>query len=59
MIMQRSNTAMRIYMTIVACVTWFALLLQFSLTIATTRANGMTVIAGVVAYFSFSPFSET
>jgi hypothetical protein len=53
MIRLRSNTAMRIFMAMVASVTWFALLLQFPLTIAISRANGMTVIGAVIAYFSF------
>jgi hypothetical protein len=33
---------MRMFMAVIACVAWFALLLQFPLTIATARANGMT-----------------
>ncbi len=32
---------------------WFGLVLQFPLSIAKSRANGMTVIGAVVAYFSF------
>jgi hypothetical protein len=53
MIGRQSNTAMRIFMAVIACVAWFALLLQFPLTIATSRANGMTLLGAVIAYLSF------
>ncbi len=49
----QSNTAMRVYMALIALVGWFALLLQFPLTIATSRANGMTMIGAVITYVSF------
>jgi hypothetical protein len=48
-----SNTAKRVLMAATAFAAWFALLLQFPLTIATSLANGMTVLGGVIAYFSF------
>jgi hypothetical protein len=47
------NKSRRMLMAAVAFAAWFALLLQFPLTIATSRANGMTVIGAVIAYFSF------
>jgi hypothetical protein len=37
---------MRIYMAVIASVTWFALLLQFPLSIANSRANGMGIVGG-------------
>lgn len=53
MISRQSNMVMRIYMVVLACAAWFALVLQFPLSIATSRSNGMTVIGAIVAYFSF------
>jgi hypothetical protein len=47
------NTPIRIYMASIACVAWFALLLQFPITIATSRLNGMSLIAAIITYFSF------
>jgi hypothetical protein len=47
------NTSKRVLMAATALAAWFALLLQFPLAIATSRANGMTVIGAVIAYFSF------
>jgi hypothetical protein len=49
----QSNTPMRISMAAIACVTWLALLVQFPLSIATSRSNGMNLIAAILAYFSF------
>jgi hypothetical protein len=49
----QSNTAMRIYMALTALVGWFALLLQFPLSIATSRANGMSMAGAIITYFSF------
>jgi hypothetical protein len=46
-------TSKRVLMAAIAFAAWFALLLQFPLSIATSRANGMTLIAAVIAYFSF------
>ncbi len=46
-------TSKRVLMAAIALAAWFALLLQFPLSIATSRANGMTLIAAVIAYFSF------
>jgi hypothetical protein len=46
-------TSKRVLMAAIALAAWFALLLQFPLSIATSRANGMTPIAAVIAYFSF------
>jgi hypothetical protein len=48
-----TNTSKRVLMAATALAAWFALLLQFPLSIATSRANGMTVIGAVFAYFSF------
>jgi hypothetical protein len=53
MITLQLNTLMRIYMAAIACVAWFALLLQFPITIATSRSNGMSVIAAIFTYFIF------
>jgi hypothetical protein len=53
MISHPSNKVMRVYMVVLACAGWSALVLQFPLSIATSRANGMTVIGAIVAYFSF------
>jgi hypothetical protein len=47
------NTSKRVLMAATALASWFALLLQFPLAIATSRANGMTEIGAVIAYFSF------
>jgi hypothetical protein len=47
------NTPMRIYMAVIACLAWIALLLQFPITIATSRSNGMSLIAAIFTYFSF------
>ena len=58
MIGRQSNTPMSMFMAVIACVAWFALLLQFPLTIATSRANGMTVLGAVIAYFSFFTTDE-
>jgi hypothetical protein len=49
----QSNTAMRIYMALTALVGWLALLLQFPLTIAISRANGMSMVGAIITYFSF------
>lgn len=49
----RSKTAMRIYMVLTALAGWFALLLQFPLSLAVSRANGMTTVGAMIAYFSF------
>ncbi|MGA9587457.1 MAG: Pr6Pr family membrane protein [Terracidiphilus sp.] len=43
----------RVLMAAIALAAWFALLLQFPLSIATSRANGMTLSAAVITYFSF------
>src|SRR5579863_1803106 len=48
-----SDKAKPILMAATAFAAWFALLLQFPLSIATSRANGMTVVGAVIAYFSF------
>jgi hypothetical protein len=40
-------------MTATAVIAWFGLMLQFPLAIANSRAGGMTMIAAVIAYFSF------
>jgi hypothetical protein len=40
-------------MVATALAAWFALLLQFPLTLRTSIANGMTVTAAVLTYFSF------
>jgi hypothetical protein len=47
------NASKRVLMVATALSAWFALLLQFPLAIATSRANGVTVISAVIAYFSF------
>jgi hypothetical protein len=48
-----SSTPMRIYAAAIASAAWFALILQFPLTIATSRANGIGFVAATVTYFSF------
>jgi len=53
MISQQANTIRRIYVVVLACVGWFGLVLQFPLSIATSRANGMALSGAIVAYFSF------
>ena len=47
------DTYKRFLMTAAAVITWFGLALQFPLAIANSRAGGMTMIAAVIAYFSF------
>lgn len=42
-----------VYAALTAIAGWFALLLQFPITIHTSRANGMTMIGAAVTYFSF------
>jgi hypothetical protein len=49
----RSNAVMRTYIFLMALVGWFALVLQFPLSIATSRANGMSMTGAIVTYFSF------
>ena len=48
-----SSITGRIFMAVIAIVTWFALGLQFPLSIAVSRSNGMTIVGAVVTYFSF------
>src|SRR5262249_52584004 len=43
----------RVYMAVCAIGGWFALLLQFPLTIATSLSNGMSMLGAVITYFSF------
>jgi hypothetical protein len=47
------NTYKRALMAVIAIAAWSALLLQFPLSIATSRSNGMTLIGAVITYFSF------
>ena len=47
------NTSRQVLMAATALAAWSALLLQFPLSIATSRANGMTAIGAVIAYCSF------
>jgi hypothetical protein len=47
------NNAKRTLMLATASAAWFALLLQFPLTMRTSIANGMTVIGAILTYFSF------
>jgi hypothetical protein len=49
----RSNVVMRTYMFLTALVGWFALVLQFPLSIATSRASGMSMVGAILTYFSF------
>jgi hypothetical protein len=49
----QANPAMRVCKALIALVGWFALLLQFPLSIAVSRANGMTIVGAILAYFSF------
>jgi hypothetical protein len=44
---------MRAYMAVRAIAGWFALLLQFPLTIAISLSNGMSMPGAVITYFSF------
>jgi hypothetical protein len=53
MISLQANTPKRVFMAVIALVAWFALLIQFPLTIATARANGMMIVWAVTTYFSF------
>jgi hypothetical protein len=50
---QRSNNTMRIYGALTALIGWFALVLQFPLLVAASRANGMSIVGAVITYFSF------
>jgi hypothetical protein len=47
------NNAKRILMVAAASAAWFALLLQFPLTMRISIANGMSVIGAILTYFSF------
>jgi hypothetical protein len=47
------NNANRILMVATASAAWFALFLQFALTMRTSTGNGMTVIGAILTYFSF------
>ncbi len=49
----RLNSIMRLYMAVIAICGWFALILQFPLSIAISRAKGMSLFGAVVTYFSF------
>ena len=48
-----SDQAKRVLMVTTASAAWFALLLQFPLTLRTSIANGMTLIGAILTYFSF------
>ena len=43
----------RAFIAVTAVTGWFALLLQFPITIATSRAAGMSLIGAIVTYLSF------
>jgi hypothetical protein len=47
------DQAKRVLMVTTASAAWFALLLQFSLTMRTAIANGVTLIGAILTYFSF------
>ena len=47
------DQAKRVLMLTTASAAWFALLLQFPLTLRTSIANGMTLIGAILTYFSF------
>ena len=47
------DQAKRVLMVTTASAAWFALLLQFPLTLRTSIANGMTLIGAILTYFSF------
>jgi hypothetical protein len=49
----QASTVTRVYMALIALVGWFAVLLQFPLSLAVSRANGMTIVGAILAYFSF------
>lgn len=46
-------TVMRIYMGVLGLIVWSALILQFPLSIATSRGNGLTTSEAILTYFSF------
>jgi len=48
----RNNTK-RVLMVATASAAWFALLLQFHLTMRTSIANGMNTVGAILTYFSF------
>ncbi len=45
--------AQRIYVTVIAALGWFALALQCYLTVSLSLANGKTLTAGVITFFSY------
>ena len=47
------NNAKQVLMVATASAAWFALLLQFPLTMRTSIANGMSMIGAILTYFSF------
>ena len=47
------NNVERVLMVATASAAWFALALQFPLTLRTSIANGMTVIGAILTYLSF------
>lgn len=47
------DQAKRVLMVTTASAAWFALLLQFPLTLRTSLANGITLIGAILTYFSF------
>lgn len=47
------NNAKQVLMVATAAAAWFALLLQFPLTMRTSIDNGMNVIGAILTYFSF------
>jgi hypothetical protein len=50
---RHSALTMRIYATMTAALAWFALALQCHLTVTLSIANGKTLIAGVIVFFSY------
>lgn len=44
---------MRLYAVVIAISAWFALILQFPLTLAQSRANGISIADGALNYFSY------
>ncbi len=48
-----SNTLMRVYMAAIALAGGAALLLQFPLSIAASRTNGISLAGAIITYFSF------
>ncbi len=48
-----SNTVRKSYLLVTAIFGWFALILQFPLSVAVSRSKGMSPLGAVVTYFSF------